>query len=188
MRRERMAMDDKTLIDLYTKKSIAGLKEENLSEVWEPGDHMYRGEFVSPTRPGAYFASDAEVDAYREALARMDGTVDAPSAPTYVEQLAETIAAQHASEAHAPQASASRDPLVTALSDARQGTSGTSSASGGSSGCDPVVEALIAIVGSTDSSNVRSAKRNDDDDDDKKHRTRDYRDDDDDDDDDRDDD
>ena len=41
-------MDDKTLISSLTEKSIAGLKEENLPELWEPGDFMYRGEFVRP--------------------------------------------------------------------------------------------------------------------------------------------
>ena len=100
-------MDDKTLINLYTEKSLAGLKEEHLQKLWEPGDHMYKGEFVSPSRPETYFASDAEVDAYREALARMDGTIDAPT-PV----LQTTFAESGIQEQSRP----GRDPLIEALS------------------------------------------------------------------------
>lgn len=100
-------MDDQAIINAYTEKSIAGLKEEHLESLWEPGDHMYCGEFVSPTRPDKYFASDAEVDAYRQALARMDGTVDAPA---FIPQPA-------AAEEPAP---ADRDPFVAAVSEAAE--------------------------------------------------------------------
>lgn len=105
-------MDDKKLIDEYTKKSIAGLKEEHFQQLWEPGDHMYRGEFVSPRRPEIYFASDAEVDAYREALARMDGTIDAPQ---YTPPVIPVPAASQ-QEYSRPE----RNPIVEALSNAGQ--------------------------------------------------------------------
>lgn len=108
-------MDDKTLINLYTEKSIAGLKQEHFEKLWEPGDHMYRGEFVSPRRPEMYFASDAEVDAYREALARMDGTIDAPA---YAPPIVPTPTAP-AQEYARPD----RNPIVEALSNATQSDS-----------------------------------------------------------------
>ena len=159
------SMDDKALINLYTEKSLAGLKEEHFQKLWEPGDHMYKGEFVSPTRPETYFASDAEVDAYREALARMDGTIDAPTPVPYA-----TYAESEVQEQSRP----GRDPFIEALSN-----STTQSGSG--------AYRVVEDDGDDDDNDDRDYnKRSHDDDDDDDDDRRDYRRDDDDDDDRRD--